>query len=49
MEATAMGNVALQSRALGAVPDGPDALRELVRASVELEEFRPAVRQEALQ
>lgn len=41
-EATALGNVALQSRTLGAVPQEPDAIRALVRASVELERFRPA-------
>ncbi|HJC70930.1 MAG TPA: rhamnulokinase [Candidatus Brachybacterium intestinipullorum] len=42
MEATALGNVALQSRALGAVPQEPDAIRALVRESVELERFRPS-------
>jgi rhamnulokinase len=47
MEATALGNVALQSRALGALPQAPDAIRELMRASVELERFRPRVRQDA--
>ncbi|ATG53580.1 sugar kinase [Brachybacterium ginsengisoli] len=41
MEATALGNVALQCRALGAIADEPGAIRELVRASVELEEFVP--------
>ncbi|OFT49554.1 sugar kinase [Brachybacterium sp. HMSC06H03] len=42
MEATALGNIAVQSRALGAVPDGPGAIRRLVRESVELEVFTPA-------
>lgn len=42
MEATALGNVALQVRALGAVPDGPGAIRQLVRASVDLESFTPS-------
>jgi len=42
MEATALGNVALQARALGAVPDGPGAIRQLVRASVDLESFTPS-------
>ena len=41
MEATALGNVALQARTLGAVSSAPGALRELVRASVELERFTP--------
>ncbi|MDN5600106.1 MAG: rhamnulokinase [Brachybacterium sp.] len=43
MEATTLGNVALQCRALGAIPDGPGALRDLVRASVEVERFTPGV------
>lgn len=46
MEATALGNVALQSRTLGAVPQEPDAIRALVRESVELERFLPAPQQE---
>ena len=41
MEATALGNVAAQSQALGAIPKQPGAIRELVRASVELERFTP--------
>ena len=41
MEATALGNVALQSQALGAIPKQPGAIRELVRASVDLELFSP--------
>ncbi len=43
MEATALGNVALQSRTLGALSQEPDAIRQLVRASIELERFRPSV------
>ncbi|MGO1200965.1 MAG: FGGY-family carbohydrate kinase, partial [Dermabacteraceae bacterium] len=42
MEATALGNVALQARALGALPGERGAIRALVRASVELEEFVPS-------
>lgn len=42
MEATALGNVALQARALGAIPGERGAIRELVRASVEPEEFVPS-------
>ena len=41
MEATALGNVALQSQALGAIPKQPGAIRDLVRSSVELERFTP--------
>ncbi|PWH06263.1 rhamnulokinase [Brachybacterium endophyticum] len=41
MEATAMGNLALQASSLGAIGPGPDAVRALVRESVELEVFRP--------
>ena len=44
MEATALGNVAIQSRALGAVPHEPGAIRALVRESVELESFIPSPR-----
>lgn len=47
MEATALGNVALQSRALGAFTGGRAEIRALVRASSELEEFRPSPRQDA--
>lgn len=42
MEATALGNVAVQSRTLGAVPHERGAIRELVRSSVELETFTPS-------
>ena len=42
MEATALGNIALQVRTLGAIPDERAAIRDLVRASVELEEFVPS-------
>jgi rhamnulokinase len=41
MEATALGNLALQARSLGAIRNGPGSIRELVRASVELEVFAP--------
>ncbi|WP_227488089.1 rhamnulokinase [Brachybacterium subflavum] len=41
MEATALGNLALQARSLGAIQNGPGSIRELVRASVELEVFAP--------
>ncbi|WP_083713543.1 rhamnulokinase family protein [Brachybacterium sp. P6-10-X1] len=44
MEATALGNLALQAAALGAVPADRGSIRELVRASVELETFRPPPR-----
>ena len=43
MEATALGNVALQARTLGAIPGGHGSLRELVRASMELERFSPSI------
>ena len=46
MEATALGNVAIQSRTLGAVPHEHGAIRVLVRESVELTSFTPT-RQEA--
>ena len=46
MEATALGNVAIQSRTLGAVPHEHGAIRALVRESVELTTFTPT-RQEA--
>lgn len=42
MEATALGNVALQVRSLGAVGSAPGAIRELVRTSVELERYSPS-------
>jgi len=44
MEATALGNVAIQSRALGAVPHETGAIRALVRESVELMTFIPSPR-----
>ncbi|HJG50453.1 MAG TPA: rhamnulokinase, partial [Brachybacterium faecium] len=43
MEATALGNVALQARTLGAIPAEPGALRKVVRESVELEVFAAGV------
>ena len=43
-EATALGNLALQAAALGTVPAGRASIRELVRASVDLETFRPSTR-----
>lgn len=43
MEATALGNVAVQARALGAIGSAPGAMREAVRASVDLEVFTPSV------
>ncbi|GAA1732718.1 rhamnulokinase family protein [Brachybacterium phenoliresistens] len=42
MEATALGNVAVQARALGAIGSAPGAMREAVRASVDLEVFTPS-------
>ena len=42
MEATALGNVALQSRSLGAIAEETGTIRALVRASVELERFSPS-------
>src|SRR5699024_7868191 len=42
MEATALGNVALQARTLAAVGEQPGTLRELVRSSVELERVSPS-------
>ena len=47
MEATALGNVAIQSRALGAVPREHGAIRALVRESVELESFPPSTTKKA--
>ena len=41
-EGTALGNVLVQARALGAAPASLDGLRALVRASVALRTFRPA-------
>lgn len=42
MEATALGNIAVQARALSAVPSPDGAIRELIRASVDLETFSPS-------
>src|SRR5699024_4083677 len=42
MEATALGNLAVQARALSAVPSHDGAIRELIRASVDLETFSPS-------
>lgn len=47
MEATALGNVAIQSRALRAVSHDPGAIRALVRESVELESFPPSTTKKA--
>lgn len=41
VEATALGNVAVQARALGAIEDAPGRIRAAVRTSVELETFPP--------
>lgn len=41
MEATALGNVALQVRSLGGVPSDDGTLRDLIRQSVPLERYRP--------
>jgi rhamnulokinase len=41
-EATALGNVLVQARALGSVPEGLDGMRALVRASAEVREYAPS-------
>jgi rhamnulokinase len=41
-EATALGNVLVQARALGAAPGGLDGLRALLRSSVRLRRFAPS-------
>ncbi|MDO5662881.1 MAG: FGGY-family carbohydrate kinase, partial [Brachybacterium sp.] len=41
VEATALGNVAMQAQGLGVLPEGHAALRAVVRGGVELETFRP--------
>src|SRR5699024_11970413 len=41
VEATALGNIALQARALGAIPEDLRAIRAQVRSSVELVEYAP--------
>jgi rhamnulokinase len=42
VEATALGNVLVQARAAGAIDDGLDALRALVRRTHDLQTFEPA-------
>jgi rhamnulokinase len=42
VEATALGNVLVQARAAGAVDNGLDALRDLVRRTHDLQTFEPA-------
>ncbi len=44
VEASALGNVLVQARALGAAPDSLEELRALVRATHELVEYRPRAR-----
>ncbi|MBO1770304.1 rhamnulokinase family protein [Agrococcus sp. TF02-05] len=44
VEASAIGNVLVQARALGAAPASLEELRALVRATHELVEYRPRVR-----
>lgn len=41
VEATAIGNVLVQARALGAAPESLEELRSLVRATQSLQEYRP--------
>lgn len=41
MEATALGNVAVQARALGAIGQEPGGIRAVIRESTELEVFAP--------
>jgi rhamnulokinase len=41
-EATALGNVLVQARALGAAPGTLEGMRALIRASAELRAFRPS-------
>jgi rhamnulokinase len=43
VEATALGNILVQARALGAAPTGLDGMRSLVRATHRLRLFKPAV------
>jgi rhamnulokinase len=40
-EATALGNVLVQARALGAIPDSPRAARAMVRAMADVERYEP--------
>lgn len=49
VEATALGNIAVQARTLGAIGEQPGAVRELVRASVELERFTPSGRRSGIE
>ncbi len=42
VEATAVGNILVQARALGAAPTGLDGMRSLVRATHRLRHFKPA-------
>ncbi|WP_413317369.1 rhamnulokinase family protein [Agrococcus sp. 1P02AA] len=44
VEASAIGNVLVQARTLGAAPETLEELRELVRATHELVEYRPRAR-----
>ena len=41
-EATALGNVLVQARALGAAPDDLDGMRTLLRSTQELQRYEPA-------
>lgn len=41
VEATALGNIAVQARSLGAIDPGEDAVRAAIRNSVDLETFTP--------
>jgi rhamnulokinase len=43
VEATALGNILVQARAMGAGPTGLDGMRSLVRATHRLRHFKPAV------
>ena len=42
VEATAIGNILVQARALGLVNGGLDELRAIVRASEHLQRYEPA-------
>ena len=44
VEASAIGNVLVQARTLGAAPETLEELRALVRATHELVEYRPRAR-----
>jgi rhamnulokinase len=41
-EATALGNVLVQARALGAAPDSLDGMRALLRSCLELRRYSPS-------